>query len=311
MPQGHFLPEGTRLTTPDTRAVSTRAAMEKAAEEQRIIEGVVTMCDASHNLIVDFNGMTGLIPRSEAAMGVESGETKEIAVLSRVGKPVCFQIIGEGAGQYLFSRARVQQRALHYFLQHLAPGDVVQARVTHLEPFGAFVDVGCGVTSLIGIEHISVSRISHPAERFAVGQMVYAAVGSVDPIRARISLTHRELLGTWLENASRFAPGETVSGIVRGNEDYGIFVELAPNLSGLAERKEGISYGAGVSVYIKSIIPDKMKVKLIVIDTLEQAPSALIRLEDYRITGGHLEHWRYSPPDKNGKITETWFGGQS
>ena len=187
----------------------------------------------------------------------------------------------------------------------------MQARVTHLEPFGAFVDVGCGVTSLIGIEHISVSRISHPAERFAVGQMVYAAVGSVDPIRARISLTHRELLGTWLENASRFAPGETVSGIVRGNEDYGIFVELAPNLSGLAERKEGIPDGAGVSVYIKSIIPDKMKVKLIVIDTLEQAPSALIRLEDYRITGGHLEHWRYSPPDKNGKITETWFGGQS
>ncbi len=239
MPQGHFLPEGTRLNTPENRAVSTRAAMEKAAEEQRILEGVVTMCDASHNLIVDFNGMTGLIPRSEAAMGVESGETKEIAVLSRVGKPVCFQIIGEGAGQYLFSRARVQQRALHYFLQHLAPGDVVQARVTHLEPFGAFVDVGCGVTSLIGIEHISVSRISHPAERFAVGQMVYAAVGSVDPIRARISLTHRELLGTWLENASRFAPGETVSGIVRGNEDYGIFVELAPNLSGLAERERG------------------------------------------------------------------------
>ena len=116
MPQGHFLPEGTRLNTPENRAVSTRAAMEKAAEEQRILEGVVTMCDASHNLIVDFNGMTGLIPRSEAAMGVESGETKEIAVLSRVGKPVCFQIIGEGAGQYLFSRARVQQRALHYFL---------------------------------------------------------------------------------------------------------------------------------------------------------------------------------------------------
>ena len=118
MPQGHFLPEGTRLNTPENRAVSTRAAMEKAAEEQRILEGVVTMCDASHNLIGDFNGMTGLIPRSEAAMGVESGETKEIAVLSRVGKPVCFQIIGEGAGQYLFSRARVQQRALHYFLQH-------------------------------------------------------------------------------------------------------------------------------------------------------------------------------------------------
>ena len=289
----------------------TLQSLREAMEQNTVLEDRVLRCDAGHNLLLSLGGIQARIPREEVLSPWISGAQRDIAVLSRVGKSVCFQIIGEGAGQYLFSRARVQRRALHHFLQHLAPGDVVQARVTHLEPFGAFVDVGCGVTSLIGIEHISVSRISHPAERFAVGQMVYAAVGSVDPIRARISLTHRELLGTWLENASRFAPGETVSGIVRGNEDYGIFVELAPNLSGLAERKEGIPDGAGVSVYIKSIIPDKMKVKLIVIDTLEQAPWALIRPEDYRITGGHLEHWRYSPPDKNGKITETWFGGQS
>ena len=94
---------------------------------------------------------------------------------------------------------------------------------------------------------------------------------------------------------------------MRGNEEYGIFVELSPNLSGLAERKDNIPDGAGVSVYIKSIIPEKMKVKLIVIDTLEQPPSALLKPSDYRITGGHLDRWRYSPPDKGGKITETVF----
>lgn len=308
MPQGQYLPEGCRLNTPGNRAVATRAAMDKAAEDQRLLEGVVTMCDASHNLIVDFNGMTGMIPRSEAALGVENGSTKEIAVLSRVGKPVCFEIIGEGGGQYLFSRSRAQRRALRYFMGNLAPGDVMQARVTHLEPFGAFVDIGCGVTSLIGIEHISVSRINHPAERFAVGQIVYAAVSAVDETRGRISLTHRELLGTWMENAQRFTPGETVSGIVRGNEEYGIFVELSPNLSGLAERKEDIPDGSGVSVYIKSIIPEKMKVKLIVIDTLEAPPSALLKPTDYRITGGHLDTWTYSPPGKAGKVTETVFG---
>lgn len=307
MPQGPYLPEGFRLNTPENRWVNTPAAMDQAAEEEQILEGIVTRCDCAHNLVVDCNGITGLIPRSEAALGLSSGRTREIALLSRVGKPVCFQVIGEGDGQYLFSRAKVQQKALNYLMEHLLPGDVISARVTHLEPFGAFVDIGCGLTSLVGIEHISVSRISHPAERFYPGQWIHVAVRGVDPSLGRVHLTHRELLGTWLENARRFSPGETVSGVVRGNEDYGVFVELSPNLSGLAERKEGVASGDGVSVYIKSILPEKMKVKLILIDKLESAPSTLIRPEDYQITQGRLQHFLYSPPGKEGRLTETVF----
>ena len=307
MPQGPYLPEGFRLNTPENRWVNTPAAMDQAAEEEQILEGIVTRCDCAHNLVVDCNGITGLIPRSEAALGLSSGRTREIALLSRVGKPVCFQVIGEGDGQYLFSRARVHQKALNYLMEHLLPGDVISARVTHLEPFGAFVDIGCGLTSLVGIEHISVSRIAHPAERFYPGQWIHVAVRGVDPSLGRVHLTHRELLGTWLENARRFSPGETVSGVVRGNEDYGVFVELSPNLSGLAERKEGVSSGDGVSVYIKSILPEKMKVKLILIDKLESAPSTLIRPEDYQITQGRLQHFLYSPPGKEGRLTETVF----
>ena len=307
MPQGPYLPEGFRLNTPENRWVNTPAAMDQAAEEEQILEGIVTRCDCAHNLVVDCNGITGLIPRSEAALGLSSGRTREIALLSRVGKPVCFQVIGEGDGQYLFSRAKVQQKALNYLMEHLLPGDVISARVTHLEPFGAFVDIGCGLTSLVGIEHISVSRIAHPAERFYPGQWIHAAVRGVDPSLGRVHLTHRELLGTWLENARRFSPGETVSGVVRGNEDYGVFVELSPNLSGLAERKEGVASGDGVSVYIKSILPEKMKVKLILIDKLESAPSTLIRPEDYQITRGRLQHFLYSPPGKEGRLTETVF----
>ena len=307
MPQGPYLPEGFRLHTPENRWVNTPAAMDQAAEEEQILEGIVTRCDCAHNLVVDCNGITGLIPRSEAALGLSSGRTREIALLSRVGKPVCFQVIGEGDGQYLFSRARVQQKALNYLMENLLPGDVICARVTHLEPFGAFVDIGCGLTSLVGIEHISVSRIAHPAERFYPGQWIHVAVRGVDPSLGRVHLTHRELLGTWLENARRFSPGETVSGVVRGNEDYGVFVELSPNLSGLAERKEGVISGDGVSVYIKSILPEKMKVKLILIDKLEKAPSTLIRPEDYQITQGRLQHFLYSPPWKEGRLTETVF----
>ena len=59
-----------------------------------------------------------------------------------------------------------------------------------------------------------------------------------------------------------------VSGVVRETEKSknGIFIELKPNLVGLAEYKENIIYGNNVNVYIKKIIPEKKKIKLIIVD---------------------------------------------
>ena len=50
---------------------------------------------------------------------------------------------------------------MDHILTHWTPGLVVPATVTHLEPFGAFVDIGCGAPSMIGVERLSVSRIAH------------------------------------------------------------------------------------------------------------------------------------------------------
>ena len=59
------------------------------------------------------------------------------------------------------------------------------------------------------------------------------------------------------------------NGIVRETEKHrnGIFVELKPNLVGLADYKENIEYGKNVEVYVKRIIPEKKKVKLVIIDS--------------------------------------------
>ena len=117
---------------------------------------------------------------------------------------------------------------MSWLLEYARPGVVLPARVTHLEHFGAFVDLGCGFTSLVPMERISAARISHPADRFAVGQDILVTVTAVDAPACRIYLSHKELLGTWLENAAGFAPGDTVTGIVRSIQDYGVFIELTP-----------------------------------------------------------------------------------
>jgi small subunit ribosomal protein S1 len=294
-----FLPEGRRLTSAENlEACASKLGLLRAMERRQVLEGRVDFCDAEHNLVVSLGAFTGIIPRAEAAIGIADGSTREIAILSRVGKPVSFLVDAveseEGTLRPILSRRKAQHLAQDWLMNILEPGMVIPATVTHLEPFGAFVDIGCGIPSMIGIENISVSRIPDPGERFTVGQEIFTAVLAVQREQNRVTLTHKELLGTWSENAARFSVGMTVSGYVRGIKDYGIFVELAPNLSGLAELRGDLREGDRLSVYIKSILPERMKIKLLAIERL--APESSPPPPRYFITEGRLSHWSYGPP---------------
>ena len=292
--QKRYPPEGLRPP-----ASFTMASLQEAAEHGEILEAVPQRCGTDHTLHFSLDGIAARMPRSEAVAPWVSGANREIAVLSRVGKPTCFLVTAlradaKGAPLAILSRRRAQDAAMADFLEHLEPGRVIPGRVTRLESFGAFVDIGCGIVAMLPIEHISVSRIAHPSQRFREGQKILAVVRAVDRERRRITLTHRELLGTWMENASRFQPGETVRGIVRSVQPYGSFVELTPNLSGLADNREDLAAGDAVSLFIRSIRPQRMKIKLQVLEKLPPAerPTPLT----YQITDGQLAQWVYSPP---------------
>ena len=288
----------------------TLQSLREAMEQNTVLEDRVLRCDAGHNLLLSLGGIQARIPREEVLSPWISGAQRDIAVLSRVGKPACFLVTAlradeKGAPTALLSRRAVQERAMDFFLEHLRPGSVVTAVVTHLESFGAFLDIGCGIVAMLPIEHISVSRIPHPDQRFRVGQAIFAVVQELDPKLGRVYLTHRELLGTWLENASLFAPGDTVQGIVRGIQDYGAFIELTPNLSGLTDRRDDLHEGDAVSVNIRSLRPERMKVKLQVIERLPPLPAP--EPLRYWITDGVLERWVYSPANFEGEAAETVF----
>ncbi len=304
-----YLPEGKLIETEENAVyLKDELSMEQACRSGAVLEAVATVCDNAHNLKVKLPTGTGIIPRAEGALGIAEGRTKDIALLSKVGKPVCFKILrtertAEGENRYILSRRLAQEECERSYISGLRAGDIIDARVTHLEQFGCFADIGCGIVSMIPIDAISVSRISHPSDRFYNGQDIKAVVKSTDG--QRICLSHKELLGSWQENADMFSAGETVGGIVRSVEEYGIFVELAPNLAGLAEPRAGIRAGQSASVYIKAIIPDRMKIKLIIVDTFERdyTPERL----NYFIASGRIDRWEYSTPNSGKSIVSEFM----
>lgn len=319
MKTDNYFPEGILFESAQNREyLSSLAGIECAMRQDAIIEGIATLCDEDMRLHVDLHCARGIIETSET-LACRAGETrKDIAVITRVGKPVACKILGieycEGVPVVKLSRRAAQEACIQHYMRHLHVGDILTARVTHLEPFGAFLDVGCGVPSLLSVDCISVSRISHPRDRLACGMTVPVAVKCINRENERIYVTMRELLGTWEENAAAFEAGQTVTGIVRSVESYGVFVELAPNLAGLAEVGEEEAaalkskIGQSIAVYIKSILPERMKVKLVLIDAL--CTSAAPRTPLHFFVGGeetcHLDRWRYSPA-RSPRVIETVF----
>ena len=304
-----FYPEGQLISTPSNQAyLSSPNALHEAFFTGAVVEARTLVCDKNHDLRVDLGCMYGIIPHEEGAVGISDGTVRDIALISRVNKPVMFHILGfrkdTNDREYaVLSRRSVQQDCIDNYISKLRPGDVIRARVTHMESFGVFLDIGAGINGLLPIDSISVSRIPHPSVRFSIGQMIRVVVKSVDEY-GRITFSHKELLGTWEQNAGEFSPGETVPGIVRSVENYGIFVELTPNLAGLAEYSEGITAGCHAGVYIKSMLPERMKIKLIIVDAFEaEYPTPPVK---YYTDSDHIDHWVYSPVECT-KVIESIF----
>lgn len=308
-----YYPEGIIFETKQNKKnMESVNSLRESFFEEKILEARAVLCDREHNLHIDLGAMKGIMPREECAMGISDGTVRDIAIISRVNRPVVFQITDfsdndNGERIAVVSRRAVQEKCREEYIKSLNAGDIIDARVTHNDTFGCFCDIGCGISALLPIDSISVSRIPHPNVRFQVNTMIKAVVKSIDSM-GRVTLSHKELLGTWEENAENFRAGQTVSGVVRSIEKYGIFIELMPNLAGLAEYNPDVNVGDATSVYIKSINPEKMKIKLAIVDSF--SADYPVQTVKYYYKGDRIDYWRYSP-ENSAKIIESVFDSQA
>ena len=126
------------------------------------------------------------------------------------------------------------------------PGVIVEAPVTSLTKFGAFVQLDEFVEGMIHVGDISADkRLNHPQDELKTGQTVRAIVLEVDGPRRRIRLGMKQLVPTAAdEYIAEHKEGETVTGRVtdvnrnRANVELGDGVHALCILPERAEPKE-------------------------------------------------------------------------
>lgn len=262
--------KGARNRAPNNKKYSLKQ-LEEIRDKQQVVDIYVTDIDASLNMIgIIGKNIKAIIPREESSSIVgDDGLVEEKHIINKKGKVmhVCIKQILENNGEIelIVSKKMLELKVRKWMFMHLKPGMKLKGVVVNTNDYAAFVDVGGGVTGILKLENISDILLQKASDALRIGQRINVIVKKYDRDTGRIELTYKETLGTFEENIAKFKEGDIVEGTVRNRIRSGLFVEIAPNVVGLAEHVNGIEYGQKVLVSIKRIIPDKKKVKLIII----------------------------------------------
>lgn len=273
-------------------------AVKQAIRMQSILEARVIKCDSDNNLTIEIGkNIIGIIPFSELEYHPDGTPIKPASATSKVNRHIKYIPISIRKEDDIFivdcSRKQVQKICYDNYISNLTPGDVIDAYVLKIMNYGIFCDIGCGIVALLPTNNISVTHIVNPTIELRGISTLKVVVNHIDE-NYRVELTHKELLGTWEEEVASFNEDDVTYGTVLSVEEYGVFVRLSQNLSGLADVTElELKPGDLVSVRIQSIQNRNMKIKLTIIDKIGTANDKPMRFK-YYITEPHIKDWVYS-----------------
>jgi small subunit ribosomal protein S1 len=158
-----------------------------------------------------------------------------------IGKTYAFRIIEykDGGKSIVVSRRRhleeEQQASADAVRKSIVPGAVLPGRVVSVPDFGAFVDLGGGIQGLLHVSDMSWSRAASPGAVVAAGDQITVKVLRVDEGTGKISLGLKQLQDDpWSTVATTYQVGQVRAGRVTRVAEFGVFVELAPGIEGLA-----------------------------------------------------------------------------
>jgi small subunit ribosomal protein S1 len=156
----------------------------------------------------------------------------------------------------------------------MTPGQVVQGKVSRVEPFGAFVDIGGGVEGLLHVSNISRKRVENATEAVKKGDVVRVMILDIKEGGKRIGLGMKQLeADPWDEIGSRVAAGQSLSGKIVRLTEFGAFVEVMPGVEGLLhvsqmakERvrrpQDAVQLGQTITVRVQNVDTKQRRISL-------------------------------------------------
>lgn len=253
--------------------VSRRAVLEKEREARRqelvedlyvgmIATGTVTRI-VDFGVFVELGGAEGLIPLKEISWkrDVKPGDAV------KVGDKVDVQIkdLDWGRDRISLSLRGAKGDPWDDAIDKYPQGSVFPGKVTHIEPFGAFVELVPGVEGLIPVSRLGRGRrLSSPKEVLDEGQDILVEVDSIDSGLRRVSLKPVDLRVKALK-PGEIEPGAGMEGIVESVQTFGVFVRLSEERTGLLHVSEtGIPKGTSQFGKMEHQFPVDSKVEVVV-----------------------------------------------
>jgi small subunit ribosomal protein S1 len=282
------------------RVVVSRAALLKeeqdaAAEKTRekIVVGAVlagkVRSITDFGAFVDLGGIDGLVHVTE----ISRRRVAHAKDALQVGQEVTVKVtkVEQDGKRISLSMRELESDPWETFADRHAVGTSFTGTVARQADFGLFVEVEPGVDGLVHVSQLPPGvAIRDPS--VAVGQTVQGWVREIDKAARRLSLSLREVATSdpWAGIQSRFGEGTVVTGEVENVAPFGVFVRLAPGLTGLIPNSEtGVPHGNPVA---KSFAPaQKVEVKVIGLDVARKRISLSVAGAKAEADRGELKQY--------------------
>ena len=192
--------------------------------------------------------------------------------------------VNEQEEKLIVSEKAVWEDKQKNVIAQYAVGNMIEGEVTALADFGAFVkfstNAASGTEALEGLVHISEiawQRIDHPRDLLKIGQKVKAEIIGIEG--SKIFLSMKKLIqDPWQDVAKRYVTGDIVEGTVLKVNPFGFFVELDPEIHGLAHVSE-LSEKPVADVNTLGKAGDRMKFKIVSIEPAEHRLGLSLKLD--------------------------------
>jgi small subunit ribosomal protein S1 len=249
----------------------TLKKVEAAMEAREPINGTVTRV-THFGAFVDLGGVEGLVHISELTW--DRDEKTESVV--KEGENISVMVLKVQRNEELhesrisLSLKRLSSNPWEEALEKYSVGDEVEAPVSRIVGFGAFIKLMPGVEALIRTEEMGWTHVRKPSRQVSRGEIIRARIIHIDEENHKIDCSMKDFVDNpWKDIEERFAPGTSCEGTVSGVQDYGYFVDLSEGITGLlrsqrigSDIKTPLEKGDTITVTVEDVDPDEYRIAL-------------------------------------------------